>query len=147
MVKAARAPRRSWLWLQGAVAGGTAAILPGVALTIGVLLCPAMFFYMTEKADGRPISRAMLLCGSTALFRPLRTLWNHGGGLANALDLLADPGCPILAWVACAAGWLLCETAHTVTRLTSQLTVRQQIGTLEAERTLLLAEWTAGEPR
>ena len=141
----ARGTRRSWLWLQGAVGGGIAVTAPGSAILVAVLLCPAIVFYATEPAPGRPVGKIMLLTGSAALFMPLRTLWEHGGSLPGALDLLADPGCPLLAWVSCGAGWLMCELLQIATRLTLTAQTKHRVMALERERIEITEEWTFGE--
>ncbi len=133
------------IWLQGAIAGGIVAVAPGMALLIGVLLCPAIAFYLTEAAKARPVARAMLLCGSAATFSPIRTLWESGNTLAAALDLLSDIACPLLAWVGCAAGWLLYETVHIAARLALEASCRRRTKQLQDEDATLRAEWTQTE--
>lgn len=133
---------RSWLWLQGAIAGAVAAMAPGTALVTVILLCPAMTFYTLEKTAGRPVGRTMLLCGSTATFMPLRLLWSGGNGANGALDLLADPGRPLLAWLACGTGWLLCETIQITARFALAAKTRRHLEGLKRKQTDLMEEWS-----
>lgn len=137
-----RHPRRSWLWLQGAAAGGVAAVAPATALMVVALLGPAIAFYACGTVAGRPVARTMALVGSTAVVLPLRTLFDHGNTMDAALDLLSDPICPLLAWVACGAGWLLCELAKIAARLALVITVQRKTQALRQEEAQLKQEWT-----
>ena len=141
----ARPARRSWFWLQGAVAGGIAVAFPGTALLTAALLCPALAFYVAEQAKGRPVGRIMLLTGSAAAFMPLRALWEHGASLATALDILADPSCALIAWVACGAGWLLCEAAQVCAKFALAAQARRKMAGLRRELDTLVEEWTFNE--
>ncbi len=116
-----------------------------MALLIAVLLCPAIAFYLTEVARVRPVARAMLLCGSAATFSSVRALWEGGNTLAAALDLLSDIACPMLAWVGCAAGWLLYEAVYIAARLALEASSRRRTKHLEEEDASLRAEWTLSE--
>ncbi len=141
-MKSKTAKPRSLFWLQGAVVGGVAAAMPGTALLLATLLGPALAVYTGESAGGRPVARTMLLAGSTAVATPLRTLWADGNSVAGALDLLADPACPLLAWIACGAGWLLCEVAQMGARLAFSLQAKRQTLALHEEQAKLKDEWT-----
>ena len=138
----ARQPRRSWFWLQGATVGIIAAAAPATAMLTLALLCPAIAFYAGEPPGNRPVSRTMLLTGSTAVVLPLRTLWEQGNTIAIAFDLLADPTCPLLAWIACGVGWLLCELATLTTSLALSFQIRRTMQALHREETELKSEWT-----
>ena len=143
MKRAAKAGQgRSWLWLQGAGAGGIVAVAPGTALVLAVLLCPAIVYFMTETVRGRPVARTMLLFGATATFMPLRRLWEQGTSLSGALAILSDPGRPLLAWFACGVGWMLCEATQIVFLFALAASARHQIQLLKREQAELTAEWT-----
>jgi hypothetical protein len=138
---AAKPTRRSWLWLQGAACGGLAAVAPGVACILAILLAPALLLYVTEQTQGRPVARTMLLMGAATTFRPLRIVWDHGLSLISGLDLLGDPAVPLLSWTACGAGWLIIElvtiTASQVARAADNRTTSR----LRDERDALEKEW------
>ena len=142
LTRPASAPRRSWFWLQGAVAGGVFVTIPGTALIIAVLLCPGIGVYITETTKGRPVGRIMLLMGSTALFVPLRLQWAHGNSLGSAMDILSDPGRPLLAWIACGAGWMVCELVQVCARYVLAAQSRHEVKELRREKATLAEEWT-----
>jgi uncharacterized membrane protein len=137
---AAAKPAR--LWLQGAVCGILAAVVPGIACMLGVLLLPGLLIYATESTPGRPVARAMLLMGAAAVIMPMRTVWAHGMSLAAALDVLGDPAVPLLAWTAGGAGWLLIEVADIVATYIGRAKDRSTARRLEEERAALGEEWT-----
>ena len=140
-MKDARAPR-SWLWLQGVMVGVVAATAPGSALLVAVLLCPAVAYAVFETTPGRPVTRTMLSCGSIGTFMPLRLLWEHGNSVDEALALLADLTRPLLAWVACATGWLLSEASHMGARVVLKAAFNRRSVLLQREEADLTAEWT-----
>ncbi len=148
MAKAASSasPRRSWFWLQGMVCGVAAAAVPGTALVIGVLLAPAIALYLMAPAANRPVARAMLLMGAAATMMPLRLLWEQGGTLDAALDLLSDPGRPLLSWFACGTAWCLGQIGEILTRLALDARGMLAVRALTAERDRLKAEWLDGPP-
>ena len=127
------------------MAGGIAVAFPGSALLAVVLLCPAFGFYAMDTTPGRPVGKIMLLTGSAALFTPLRALWEQGGSISPALDILGDPGVPLLAWLMCGAGWLSCNVLQIGTRLFLGLQTRRRIASLEKERAAIKAEWVFDE--
>ncbi len=147
MMEKAAPARRSWFWLQGAIAGGIAVAAPGTASLLAVLLCPALLFYATEATPGRPVGRTMMLTGSTAAYLPLRDLWEHGGSLGTALDALADPTCPLLGWFACGAGWMMCELLQLAARFALKARTRRQVEELRREHADLSEEWTFSDGR
>jgi hypothetical protein len=107
-----------------------------------ILLCPALAFYVTETTKGRPVGRIMLLMGSTAVFLPLRLQWEHGNSLGSAMDILSDPSRPLLAWVACGAGWMVCELVQVCARYVLAAQARRETEGLQREKTELAEEWT-----
>ncbi len=110
-------------------------------MMIGVLLCPVVAYALFETTPGRPVTRTMAVCGSAAVFAPLRQLWDHGSSIDEALGILADIGQPLLAWTACAGGWLIHEAAHILTRLALQMASDRRATDLREEATALVAEW------
>jgi hypothetical protein len=126
------------------VCGVAAAVVPGTALVIAVLLAPAIAMYATEPTPGRPISRAMIFMGAASTMMPLRLLWEHGGTLDAALDLLSDPGRPLLSWFACGAAWFLGQLVEILTRFALDARARMAVRTMSAERDKLKEEWLDG---
>ncbi len=141
---AAVQPRRSWFWLQGMACGVAAAIIPGTSLVIAVSLAPAIAVYVMETTSGRPLARAMIFMGTASTMMPLRLLWEHGGSLDAALDLLSDPGRPLLSWLACGAAWFLGQSAEIVTRFALEARAKMAVNALTAERETLKGEWLDG---
>ncbi|WP_158745869.1 hypothetical protein [Acidisphaera sp. L21] len=139
-------PRRSWFWLQGVICGVAVAVVPGTALMIGVLMAPAFATYAMEQGKTRPLARGMMLRGAACTFMPLRVLWEHGGSLDASLDLLSDPGRPLLAWTACGAGWLAGQLADILTRLALDARSARALRQLTQERDKLIVEWTDEQP-
>lgn len=142
---ATRAPR-SWFWLQGLVCGGMLATAPGMGLTLLVLLAPALVAYPLDGTSGRPHFRTIALLGTASAFSPLLLLWEHGGSVDAALDLLSDPARPLLCWFCCGAGWLLTELAQMVSQLAVTGRNARTLKLLRAERTWLTEEWLDAKP-
>ncbi len=141
-VAAGAAPRRrSWFWLQGVVCGGAAVAIPGTALMVAVLLAPGLAMYAAEQGRSRPLARAMILMGAASAFFPLRLLWEQGGSLDTALNLLGDPARPLLSWAASGAGWLVGQATEMATRLALDAAAAKTLRALKEERDQLNAEW------
>ena len=138
---------RSWFWLQGAVVGGVIAVTPGIALLLGVLLCPAIVYAAAAPEPGRPAGRTMLLMGLAAALAPLREQWSSGNTVGTALEILASPAVILLAWFACGAGWLMAETATVAIRLALRQSARRQAVRLRREQAELVEEWSLPAPR
>ncbi len=143
--KTRRAPR-SWLWLQGATAGGVVVTAPGTAVLIGVLLAPAIAYTLFETAPNRPTSRTMFVYGSGATFLPIKSLWEHGNGLEEALGLMSDLSIPLMAWMACAGGWMLSECLQLTTSFALKAANRRRLTILQREQDQLIAEWSLPTP-
>ena len=142
---ATRAPR-SWFWLQGLVCGGAVATAPGTALMALVLLAPSGVAYVMDAAPGRPHFRVIALLGAASTFAPMLLLWERGGSVDAALDLLGEPARPLLSWFCCGAGWLLTELAQVVSRLAVTAREARTIRLLDAERAQLAEEWMDAKP-
>ncbi len=143
MAKAAAAapPRRSWFWLQGVVCGVAAAVAPGTAVLLAILLGPGFITYATAQGRTRPIARAMIMMGAATVFMPLRLLWEQGGSLDAALDLLGDPTRPLLSWVASGAGWSIAQVTELATQFALNAKSNRTLRALKKEREALAAEW------
>ena len=142
---AMRAPR-SWFWLQGLICGGVIATAPGTALITSVLLAPATVAYAIDATPGKPYFRVMALLGASCTFVPLRLLWDHGGSVNAALDLLGDPLRPLLSWSFCGAGWVLTELAQLAARLSMTAKETRLIKALQTERAVVVEEWLDAKP-
>ena len=140
------APRRSWFWLQGMMCGVAAAVVPGTAALLVVLLAPGLAMCATERAPGKPMGRAMLLMGAASTFMPLRQLWEQGGSLEAALTILGDPANPLLSWAASGVGWLAGQVAEMTTRFVLNAQAAQRLRALNQEREALRIEWMDGKP-
>jgi hypothetical protein len=128
-------------WFSGLACGALLAFATGVAVLLGVLLAPCAAAAVVEATPGRPITRAMLLCGAAFVLAPVWHLVLAGDTMPATLDLLADPLVLGPAWLAGLTGWALCELLPVALRITSDLRATARITALAAEETALRAEW------
>ena len=140
--KPRKAPQeRSYAWVQGLLCGVAATLAPGPALLAGLLLAPGLACLLLDQAPGKPMARAVLLCGLAAAMPPLSALWHDGAGLAPAIALAGDPAVLGTAWLAGAGGWLLNEFAPLLLRLALDALAAAHAGRLKAERARLAEAW------
>jgi len=92
-----------------------------------------------DRLPGRPVGRAVLLCGAAACVGPLMTSWQVGSGAGFAL--LSDPGIFGPAWAACAGGWLLTQLLPIGIRGLLEAASLSRSAWLRSERERLLREW------
>ena len=137
----AASPPRSWLWLQGAVCGGLVVLAPGTALLLGTLLLAALAMLAFETTPGRPTARAMLLMAAATALSPLLRLWDQGGSLAAALDVLSNPLVPLWSWTASGSAWLLCQTWEVVSTFIMHTADDHASRRLQEEKSKLVEEW------
>jgi hypothetical protein len=135
------APARSYAWLQGLLCGAGAVLIPGPALLIGLLLAPGLLSMLLDQAPGKPMARAVLLCGTAAAIPPLAALWHGVGGIGEAIALLGDPTVLGAAWLAGAGGWVLNEIAPLLLRVGMDAASAARASRLKAERARLAEEW------
>jgi len=76
---------------------------------------------------------------------PLWHLIEGGGGVAAALDVLADPAVTAPAWLAGASGWALCELLPVLLRGLASMNAQARLAALEAEEKALRAAWDLDE--
>lgn len=138
------APERSFAWLQGLLCGVAAALVPGPALLIGLLLAPGLLALMLDHAPGKPLARAVLLAGLAVAIGPIASLWHGGGGIGAALGMLGDPAILGLAWLAGAAGWLASELAPLFLKIALDGASAARAAHLKSERARLLEAWDLG---
>jgi len=136
---AAKEKGRGLVWVQGLACGACAAVAPIPCATIAVLLAPAIVMAVRDRSPGRPVGRAMLLCGSAACVSPLVTLWQMGSDAG--LALLSDPGVIGPAWAACAGGWLLTQLLPAVVLGIMEAASLARATRLRAERERLISAW------
>ena len=129
---------RSLIWIQGLACGACAAVAPAASGMLLVLLAPAIPALLLDKAPGRPVGRAVLLCGSATCVGPLMTLWHMGGG---GFALLTDPGVYGQAWAACAGGWLASQLLPLGIRAILEAVSLTRTARLRAERERLSKAW------
>jgi hypothetical protein len=135
-------PRRhSLVWLQGLGCGAVVALVPAMALLLGVLLLPGVLAVLYDRQGGRPVARTVLLCGTAASVSPTLALWGAGNAMDAGLALLGDLRVVGTAWSAAAAGWLLAELAPVVTLVVLEAVTQTRAARLRAEREKLVAEW------
>jgi hypothetical protein len=147
MARAKAAPRKRTRakggshWFSGMACGALLAFATGVAVLLGVLLAPCAAAAVLESTPGRPVTRAMLLCGAAFVLAPVWHLVLAGDTMPATLDLLADPLVLGPAWLAGLTGWALCELLPVALRITSDLRATARISALAAEEAALRAEW------
>jgi hypothetical protein len=129
------------MWVQGLACGGLVAVLPPVALLLGVLLGPALLALYLDHQAGKPIARSVLLCTLAACVKPVRTLWAAGHGVGASIALATDADVVCTAWAAAAAGWLLAELAPVAVRVVLETLSLSQAVRLRAARAALAEEW------
>lgn len=79
-----KAPRRSWLWLQGLACGALACLATPTALLLAVLMAPGLCVWVLDTEAGKPNARAMLLCSLAFSFPALEHLWSQSQTIAVA---------------------------------------------------------------
>jgi hypothetical protein len=135
-------PRRhSLVWLQGLGCGAVVALVPAMALLLGVLLLPGVLAVLYDRQGGRPVARTVLLCGTAASVSPTLAFCGAGNAMDAGLALLGDLRVVGTAWSAAAAGWLLAELAPVVTLVVLEAVTQTRAARLRAEREKLVAEW------
>lgn len=138
--------RHSLVWLQGLACGALAALAPAVALMVGVLLGPGLVALALDSEPGKPVARAVLLCGLAACVDPVRALWSSGHGLTASVALAGDLRVVGSAWSAAAAGWLLAEIAPIVVRAMLEAGTLARATQLRAARARIAEEWGLPPP-
>lgn len=130
---------RGIVWMQGLACGACIAVAPAACALLAGLLAPAILVLLFERTPGRPVARAVLLCGAAACVGPLMTSWQIGP--STGLALLSDPGVFGTAWAACAAGWLLSQLLPIGVRGILEAASLSRSARLRAERDRLLKAW------
>ncbi len=136
----------SLVWVQGLACGAVAALAPSLALMVGALLGPGIVALAMDHEPGKPIARAVLLCGLAACVEPVRSLWSSGHGLNMTMALVGDVRVIGTAWSAAAAGWLLAEIAPIVVRAVLEAGTLTRAAQLRAARARLAEEWGLPPP-
>jgi len=137
----ARGSRHSLTWLQGLGCGTAVALVPAMALLLGLLLLPGVLAVLYDRQPGRPVARTVLLCGSAACIAPVLALWHAGTTMDASLVLLGDLRVMGTAWSAAAVGWILAELAPVVALVVLETVAATRAAHLRAERDKLAAEW------
>jgi hypothetical protein len=138
----AQTPRRhSLVWLQGLGCGAVVALVPAMALLLGVLLLPGLLAVLYDRQGGRPVARTVLLCGTAAAVAPIIVLWSAGNSMDACVELLGDLRVVGTAWSAAAAGWILAELAPVAVLVVLEAITQSRAARLRAERDRLAAEW------
>ena len=135
----------SLIWMQGLACGTLVALVPAMAVLLGVLLAPALVALALDQEPGRPVGRSALLCALAGAIGPVRALWAAGHGVDAALALLSGLGPIGIAWAAAAAGWLMAELIPLLARLGLEALAGTRLIALRATRTRHLAEWGGEE--
>ena len=132
---------RSVVWLQGLLCGGFAACAPSAALLLSILLAPGMAMLAFERQPGRPVTRAMLLFGSSASVFPMLALWDAGHTVDAAWALAAEPRTLAIAWAAAGGAWLFTELVSVAMRLVLASATRARKRRLRAISDRCMEEW------
>jgi hypothetical protein len=138
----ARTPRRrSLAWLQGLGCGAVVALVPAMALLLGVLLLPGVLAVLYDRQGGRPVARTVLLCGTAAAVAPVLALWGAGDSMDACLILLGDLRVVGTAWSTAAAGWILAELAPVAALVVLEAITQTRAARLRSARERLATEW------
>lgn len=138
---------RSYLWLQGLVCGAVATLATPTAVLGLALFAPALVAAMTERREGRPLTRVLALFGAAGGAGPLVHLWSGGHTLALALTLAGDPAVIGLAYALAGLGWLLSEVGPLVLRAAMEAQAAARAVRLRAARRRLSDAWSlAADP-
>lgn len=129
------------LWFGGMACGLVMSFAPAIAVLCLVLLAPAGIAALGERGAGRPVARAMALCGGWFVLAPVWHLVHEGVALANAFTLLADPVTVGAAWFAGVFGWALCELVPVGLQALSDMAVKARVAQLERAATRLRDSW------
>lgn len=128
-------------WAQGLACGAILAFAPGIALLLLLLFWPVLVAFVSDKAPGRPMARAVALCAAAASVAPVHAAWNAGFEIQASLAETADWSTLALSWCAAGAGWTLSLLAPLAVRAGLELTSASRVARLRAERARLLAAW------
>ncbi len=135
-----QAKGRAGLYGQGVLCGIAAAVLPGPALLLGVLIGPAVAIALfAQPAAERGLHPAVLLAGASAIV-PLHQLWLTDVGLGSALEL-CQPETVVISWLAAAMAWVISEVAAIVGEHVQGIANTRKRKLLEAERSAIHSEW------
>ena len=121
--------------------GIAAAMMPGAAVLLAVLLAPGLVVLLVDQQPGRPIGRAVIVCGLAGSVPPLSAAWSAGLGLDTAAAVMGDMNAVGIAWLAAAAGWLLAELLPLGIRIGLDATSAARAVRLRAARAKLAADW------
>jgi hypothetical protein len=148
MSRAARARRSggSLMWLQGLACGAMVALVPALALLLGVLLIPGLVALVLDRQPGRPVARCVLLCGAAGCITPVMALWNAGQGMDVSLAILGQLSTLGTAWSGAAGGWLMAELLPVVVRVVLEAGSLTKAAQLKAARARLAEEWGTDSP-
>ncbi len=108
---------------------------------LGTLLALAIAMFAFEQTPGRPVTRSMLLMGAATSLAPLLRLWQHGGSLADTVDILSDPLLPLWSWAASGSAWLVGQLWEVLSLFVMQTADDQTGRRLKEERAKLVEEW------
>ena len=142
MAGQASAPKekgRGIVWMQGLACGACVAVAPAACALLAVLLAPAIAVLLIDRAPGRPMARAVLLCGAAPCVGPLMALWQSGPN--SGFAIVGDPMVFGPAWAACAGGWLLSQLLPIGIRGILEAASLSQAARLRAERERLVKAW------
>ena len=130
---------RGLVWIMGLACLGCVAVAPAACGMLAVLLAPAIVALLLDKAPGRPVGRAMVLCGSAACVGPVVIAWQTGfGGFTD--PIVFGP-----SWAACAAGWLGSQLLPIGVRALIEAASVTRAARLRAEREKLSKAWGIGD--
>jgi hypothetical protein len=122
------------------------ALVPAVALLLGVLLAPGLAALLLDRQPGRPTARTVLLCGAAASVGAVRDLWNLGQNVSESLMLLGDITNIGTAWSAAAGGWLVAELLPVGVRAVLEAASIARAARLRSVRAKLVEDWGSDRP-
>ncbi len=137
---------KSAVWLSGLACGALVAIAPGTAALAFGLLAPGLLAAKFDREAGRPVARAVLLCGLAGCVHPTIALWNMGQSFDTAMAILSDPATLGRAWAAAAAGWLMTQAIPLGVRAALEAGAIARTARLRLLRERIAEAWGLDDP-
>ena len=140
-----RKTRQGSGWMGGVFCGALLAVAPAYALLLGGSLLPGLAAWLISSARPRRTAVAMLLFGLAMTADRIGDLWQIGGSLGEAWNLLAAPVPLLMAWFAAAFGWALTELLPLAVSAAFEFEAQRQSLSLRRARRRVVEGWELGD--
>ncbi|HVY15222.1 MAG TPA: hypothetical protein VHB27_08345 [Rhodopila sp.] len=126
--------------------GALIALSPDLAIPVALLLLPGLVTLLLDRSPGLTLARAMLVFQAVASIGPVHRAFYACTGLHECLARIDRPRSVLIAWLAAAVAWALCELAPIGLRLLDDARLRIRRAELQKQRAELMAEWGLNDP-